>query len=257
MLIHPTLEKLEGLRLTGMLKALKEQMDMEDINTMTFEERLGLLVDREAAERETRRLTVRLKNARLRQHACLENIDFRHPRGLDRSLITRLADCQWIKQHQNLIITGPTGAGKSYLACALGQKACRDGYTAVYLRIPRLFADLGLARGDGRYVKLLAGYAKTDLLVLDDYGLAKPNQEQRHDLLEILEDRHGLKSTVVTSQLPLEHWHEQINDPTLADAILDRLIHNAHKIKLQGGSMRKKNAIELTQQGVNQNKGDN
>jgi len=182
MLIHPTLEKLEGLRLTGMLKALKEQMDMEDINTMTFEERLGLLVDREAAERETRRLTVRLKNARLRQHACLENIDFRHPRGLDRSLITRLADCQWIKQHQNLIITGPTGAGKSYLACALGQKACRDGYTAVYLRIPRLFADLGLARGDGRYVKLLAGYAKTDLLVLDDYGLAKLNQEQRHDL---------------------------------------------------------------------------
>lgn len=242
MLHHPTLEKLSSLRLSGMAKALTEQWEIEGINDMSFEERLGLLVEREAAVRETRRLQTRLRKAKLRQNACIEDVDFRHPRGLDRSLITRLADCQWIKKQQNLIITGPTGVGKSYLACAFAQKACREGYSAMYLRISRLFEDLSLARGDGRYVKMLKGFAKTDLLVLDDYGLAKLNQEQRHDLLEILEDRHGLKSIMVTSQLPIEHWHEQIGDPTLADAILDRLIHNAHTIQLKGGSMRKKKA---------------
>jgi len=246
MLVHPTLDKLESLRLAGMVKAFKEQMEMADISDMTFEERLGLLADREAADRETRRLKTRLRKAKLRQNACIEDIDFRHPRGLDKSLITRLADCEWIKKHQNIIITGPTGVGKSYLACAFAQKACREGYTTVYLRISRLFEDLSLAKGDGRYIKMLTAFAKTDLLVLDDYGLAKLNQEQRHDLLEILEDRHGLKSMLVTGQLPLEHWHEQIGDPTLADAILDRLIHNAHKIHLKGGSMRKKKA-NLTQ----------
>ena len=246
MLVHPTLDKLESLRLAGMVKAFKEQMEMADISDMTFEERLGLLADREAADRETRRLKTRLRKAKLRQNACIEDIDFRHPRGLDKSLITRLADCEWIKKHQNIIITGPTGVGKSYLACAFAQKACRQGYTTVYQRISRLFEDLSLAKGDGRYIKMLTAFAKSDLLVLDDYGLAKLNQEQRHDLLEILEDRHGLKSMLVTSQLPLEHWHEQIGDPTLADAILDRLIHNAHKIHLKGGSMRKKKA-NLTQ----------
>jgi DNA replication protein DnaC len=246
MLVHPTLDKLESLRLTGMVKAFKEQMEMADISDITFEERLGLLADRETADRETRRLKTRLRKAKLRQNACIEDIDFKHPRRLDKSLITRLADCEWIKKQQNLIITGPTGVGKSYLACAFAQKACREGYTAVYLRISRLFEDLSLAKGDGRYIKMLTGFAKTDLLVLDDYGLAKLNQEQSHDLLEILEDRHGLKSMLVTSQLPLEHWHEQIGDPTLADAILDRLIHNAHKIHLKGGSMRKKKA-NLTQ----------
>jgi len=247
MLIHPTLEKLKNLRLIGMAKALEEQMAMEDIEELSFEERLGLLVDREAVDRESRRLTTRLRKAKLRQNACIEDIDFRQPRGLDKSLIARLADCQWIKNHQNLIITGPTGSGKSYLACAFAQKACREGYSAVYLRISRLFEDLSLAKGDGRYIKMLTGFAKTDLLVLDDFGLAKLNQEQRHDLLEIFEDRHGLKSMMVTSQLPVEIWHEQIGDPTLADAILDRLVHNAHKIQLKGGSMRKRKA-NLTQQ---------
>lgn len=246
MLTHPTLEKLESLRLTGMLTALQEQMKMDDINDLSFEERLGLLVDREAVCRESRRLKTRLRKAKLRHDAAVEDIDFRHPRGLDKSLVMRLADCNWLKNHENLIITGPTGVGKSYLACAFAQKACRTGYSAVYLRTSRLFENLGLAKGDGRYIKLLTGFAKTDLLVLDDFGLAKLNREQQHDLLEILEDRHGLKSTLVTSQLPVEHWHEQIGDPTMADAILDRLVHSAHKIQLKGGSMRKKKA-NLTQ----------
>lgn len=242
MLTHPTLEKLETMRLTGMAKALKEQWEMDDIQSLNFEERLGLLLEREGAVRETRRLKTRLRKAKLRQNASIEDIDFRHPRNLDKSLVTRLADCQWIRNHQNLIITGPTGVGKSYLACAFAQKACREGFSAIYCRISRLFEDLSLAKGDGRYVKMLTNFAKTDLLVLDDYGLAKLNKEQRHDLLEILEDRHNLKSTLVTSQLPVKSWHEQIGDQTLADAILDRLIHSAHKIELEGDSMRRKEA---------------
>ena len=184
----------------------------------------------------------RLRKAKLRQNAVIEDIDFKQPRGLDRSLVIKLADCQWIKHKQNLLITGPTGVGKSYLACAFAHKACREGYNVLYVRIARLFADLALAKGDGRYIKILATLAKTDLLVLDDYGLAVLSKDQRHDLLEILEDRNGLRSTLVTSQLPLELWHEQIGDPTLADAILDRLVHNAHTIHLKGGSMRKKKA---------------
>ncbi len=242
MLLHPTLEKLHTLRFTGMAAALQEQMEMDLDNTLGFEERLGLLLDREQAVRETRKMQTRLRKAKLRQDAAVEDIDFRHPRNLDKSLVVRLADCHWIKDHTNLIITGPTGVGKSYLACAFAQKACREGYNSLYLRMSKLFEDLALAKGDGRYLKLLTAYAKTDLLVLDDYGLTTLNQEQRHDLLEILEDRHGLKSTLVTSQLPVKHWHEQIGDPTLADAILDRLVHTAHKIKLDGESMRKKKA---------------
>lgn len=246
MLTHPTLEKLESLRLAGMLTALQEQMGMDDIDDLSFEERLGLLVDRETVYRESRRLKTRLRKAKLRHDAAIEDIDFRQPRGLDKSLVMRLADCNWLRNHENLIITGPTGVGKSYLACAFAQKACRTEYSAMYLRTSRLFEDLGIAKGDGRYIKLLTCFAKTDLLVLDDFGLAKLNREQQHDLLEILEDRHGLKSILVTSQLPVEHWHEQIGDPTMADAILDRIVHNAHKIKLKGDSMRKKKA-NLTQ----------
>lgn len=241
MLLHPTLEKLSALRLTGMTAALTEQLQM-DLADLSFEERLGLLLDREMAVRENRKMKTRLQKARLRQDSCLEDIDFRHPRGLDKSLVVRLADCQWLKEHHNLIITGPTGVGKTYLACAFAQKACREGFSTLYLRMTKLFEDLSLAKGDGRYLKLLKSFAKTDLLVLDDYGLVPLHQEQRHDLLEILEDRHGLKSTLVTSQLPLEHWHEQIGDPTLADAILDRLVHSAHKLQLEGDSLRKKRA---------------
>jgi len=246
MLIHPTVEKLENIRLTGMAQALKDQLEMDGIEDLGFEERLGLLVDRETVFRENRRLKTRLRKAKLRHNGSIEDIDYRTPRKLDKSVVIKLADCQWIKKRQNLIITGPTGIGKSYLACAFAQKACREGYNAMYLRISRLFEDLALAKGDGRYIKMLATFAKTDLLILDDYGLAKLNREKRHDLLEILEDRHGLRSTLVTSQLPIKNWHEQVGDPTLADAILDRVVHNAHKIELEGDSMRKRKA-NLTQ----------
>jgi DNA replication protein DnaC len=242
MLLHPTLEKLTTMRFSGMAAALEEQMKMDGLEDIGFEERLGLLLDHEQAVRDTRRLKTRLSKAKLRQNGSIEDIDFRHPRGLDKSLVLRLADCQWIKSHNNLIITGPTGVGKSFLGCAFAQKACREGFNTLYLRMTKLFEDLSLAKGDGRYLKLLTSFAKADLLVLDDYGLVPLTQEQRHDFLEILEDRHELKSTLVTSQLPIEHWHEQIGDPTLADAILDRLVHSAHKIKLQGESMRKKKA---------------
>jgi len=221
MLTHPTLDKLQHLKFTGMAAALAEQMQMPDIEELAFEERLGLLVDRELTERENRRLSSRLRRARLKHNAALEDIDYRHPRGLDKSLIQFLATCQWVKEHLNILITGPTGVGKTWIACALAHKACREGYTAGYLRLPRLLQDMAIAKGDGRYPKLLATLAKTDVLVLDDWGLAKLTGEQRRDLLEILEDRHATRSTLATSQLPIETWHDIIGDPTLADAILD------------------------------------
>jgi DNA replication protein DnaC len=239
MLQHPTLEKLTTLKFTGMVKALTEQMRLPDIEQLSFEERLGLLVDRELTERHDRRLQTRLRNARLKQQACIEDIDYRHRRGLDKSLLTRLSSCQWLKEQLNILITGPTGVGKTWLACALAQKACREGYTVLYLRLPRLLQELPMAKGDGSYSKRMATLAKTDVLVLDDWGLSKLIPEQQRDLLEILEDRHGTRSTLVTSQLPVDKWHDIIGDPTLADAILDRLIHNAYKINLKGESMRK------------------
>jgi DNA replication protein DnaC len=242
MLTHPTLNKLQALKFTGMANAFAEQMQMPDIDELTFEERLGLLVDREITERDNRRLSSRLRRAKLKHNAALEDIDYRQPRGLDKSLIQSLAACQWLKEHLNILITGPTGVGKTWLACALAHKACREGYTALYQRLPRLLQEMAIAKGDGRYPKLLATLAKTEVLILDDWGLTKLTAEHRRDLLEILEDRHGVRSTLATSQLPIEKWHDIIGDPTLADAILDRLVHNAYKINLKGGSMRKHKA---------------
>ena len=242
MLHHPTLEKLQTLRLSGMHKALTEQMNMPDIDTLSFEERLGLLADREMTEREDRRLKTRLRQAKLKHNACIEDIDYRSARGLDKALILQLAACRWIHERLNLIVSGPTGVGKTWIACALAHKACREGYTALYLRLPRLFEELTLAHGDGRFPRLMTTFARTDLIVLDDWGLAKLTAEQRRDLLELLDDRHANRSTIVTSQIPVDHWHEIIGDATLADAILDRLVHNAYRINLKGESMRKRYA---------------
>lgn len=240
MLTHPILEKLKAMKLWGMVRVLEEQMATSDANSLSFEERLGIMVDREMNERENRRLATRLKKAKLRLQACMEDIDYGQPRGLDKSLMMSLASCVWIRDHRSVIITGPTGVGKTYLACALTHKACLEGHPAFYRRLPNLLDELTMARGDGRYPNVMATYARADLLTLDDWGLHKLNQQQRLDLLELLEDRYGLKSTIVTAQVPVDHWHEIIGDPTLADAILDRLVHNAYKIQLKGESMRKK-----------------
>jgi DNA replication protein DnaC len=242
MLSHPTLEKLESLQLRGMARAFAEQLQMPDVAELSFAERLGLLVDREATHRDNRRLARRLQSARLRHDAAVEDVDLRAPRGLDKSLLLSLSSCQWIDQHTNLLITGPTGVGKSYLACALAQKACREGHTALYHRLPRLLSELTVARGDGRYGRLLEGLTKPRLLVLDDWAIHPFADGHRRDLLEILEDRYGRRSTLVASQLPVEAWHDAIGDPTLADAILDRLVHNAHRIELRGESMRRRRA---------------
>jgi DNA replication protein DnaC len=241
-LTHPTLTKLEALRLYGMLRALNDQRQTPDCASLSFEERLGLLVDREMADRESRKLATRLKRAHLRQAAAPEDVDFRHPRGLDRSQFLALCSCEWLKSRDNLLVTGPTGVGKTFLACALAQKACREGYSVAYARTGGLLRELTLAHIDGTYVKRLAALARTDLLVLDDWGLSPLTDGQRRDLWEVLDDRYDRRSTLVTSQFPVGSWHETLGDPTLADAILDRLVHNAHKLCLQGESLRKQRA---------------
>ena len=239
MLTHPILENLRALRLGTMAKTLEEQMNMPDAGTLTFEERLGLMVDRELIERGNRRLTTRLRRARLRVQACMEDIDYRSSRKLDRSLMKSLASCNWIDQRQSVLVTGPTGAGKTWIACALGHRACMEGYSVLYKRLPGFLREFSTARADGSYGKLVKVCSKTDLLIIDDWGLKRLDQQQSLDLLELLEDRYNLKSTIVAAQIPADKWHETIADPTLADAILDRLIHNSHRIELKGESMRR------------------
>lgn len=246
MLTNPTVEKLRQMKLAGMAEALVEQLQAHDMADLSFEDRLGLLVDCEEITRANRQLKTRLTQAKLRQSACIEDIDYRSRRGLSKAVIRGLATCRWLGEHLNVLITGPTGVGKTYLACALAQQACRQGRRAMYLRLPRLCHDLEIAKADGSYHKQLAKLARQDLLVLDDWGLAPLTSANRRDLLEILDDRYQVRSTLITSQLPVGKWHQYLDDPTLADAILDRVIHNAHKIELSGGSLRKQKGESLT-----------
>jgi DNA replication protein DnaC len=235
-----TLQQLRALKLTGMADGLEQQQTQPATHDeLCFEERLGLLVDREVTHRNNTKITRLLKTAKLKLQANPEDVDYSHPRGLVKSQFASLLGGQWLQQHHNIMITGPTGCGKTYLGCVLATQACRLGYSARYFRTSRLLEDLSIAHGDGRFSKLIRQLAKTDLLIFDDWGLETLSLGQRNDLLEMMEDRHGYKSTLITSQLPISKWHQSIGDATLADAILDRLLHNAHKLTLKGESMRK------------------
>lgn len=239
MLAQQTTELLHRLKLPAMAEAHDEQRRLPDVVSLDFEDRLALLLEREQFARENRRLTRLLQLARLRHAASIEDVNFRVKRGLDKSQLLRLATGDWIEQHGVLFVTGPTETGKSWLACALGQSACRHGYTVRYVRQPRLLPELVMARTDGTYSKVLAPLGKADLLILDDWGLAPIGDRERRDLLELIEDRTGRRATLLTSQVPVEHWHECVGDATFGDAILDRLVHHAHRITLTGGSLRK------------------
>jgi len=240
MLKRPMIEKMLAMRLLGMVEALKTQEQEAASRELSFLERLGLLVDQQWTWRENQAFGRRLKNAKLRTNACVEEIDYRTTRGLDKSVIRALAqESAWVGKHENIFVLGPTGVGKSFVASALAQKACRDGYSALYTRAQSLFRDLAMARADGSLRNLLVRLARIDVLVIDDWAMAPLSEPERRDFWEICEDRYQMRSTVLTSQLPVSRWHEQIGDPTLADGILDRLVHNAHRIEMRGDTMRK------------------
>ena len=239
MLVNPILNKLTEMKLSGMLKAFEEQQAMTDVDQLSFEDRFGLIVDRESVERSSRRFKSRMRKAKPKEMACFEDIDFRQKRGLDKGMIMSLASGDWIANHQNIIITGPTGVGKTYIACALLHAACKANYSAKYLRVPRFLRDIETAKLDGSYEKVLRELSRTDVILLDDLGLTKVKPDQARDLLEVMEDRHPGKSTIFTSQVESSKWYELISDPTVADALLDRIIHRAHLIKMTGQSMRK------------------
>lgn len=239
MLNEETIEKLVAMRLRGMAKAFREELERPN-HALSFEERFGMAVDREWTLRQERSLQRRLKAAKLKQQASMEDIDYQTPRGLDRSLMRSFATCQWIRAGHNMIIIGPTGVGKSFIACALANKACREGYKAFYIRTPQLFQELAIARADGSYFKLLNKLSKVDLLVIDDWGFSRLTAEERKDFLEVIEERNLKGSTLIATQLPIAKWYEYVGDPTIADAIMDRLVHNAYKLDLKGTSMRKR-----------------
>lgn len=243
MLLQPTIDGMKQLKLSGMLKAFENQQSIPDVRTLSFEERIGLLIDAELTSRENKKTQMRLKLAKLTHSAIIEEVQ--PMRGLERAEIAAFSSCEWVRRKQNIIITGATGVGKSFLACALANKACRDGFTVHFDRVSRLFQKLSLARADGRYAKVLESIETKNILVIDDFGLFRLNEEQRQDLLELSEDRYSRGSLIITSQLPLEHWHEVIGDPTIADAILDRVVHNSHKLHLEGESKRKQKAGEV------------
>ena len=239
MLSHPTIEQLHQLGPAGMAEAFAEIDASSEVGRLSHPEWLGLLIDREVTHRRDKRLAARLRYAKLRHQAVAEDVDYQASRGLDRPLFQKLCGGAFIAAHDNLILTGPTGVGKSWLASAIGHSACRDNRSVLYQRVSKLFANLATARGDGRYARIMRTISGAQLLILDDWGLEPLDDAGRHDLLEILEDRYGRKSTIVTSQIPVERWHEVIGNPTYADAILDRLVHNAHRIELSGDSMRR------------------
>ena len=245
MLTTATLDTLHGLKLPAMAQAWTEQQQTADVQALSFDERFGLLVEAEGLARENKRLARALREAKLKlPHACLEATDYPARRELDKAVIRQLATCRWIAEHQQVLVIGATGTGKTFLACALATQACRRGYRAYYRRASRLFDDLKLARADGTYGRLLGKLARLDVLLIDDWGLAPPQEQERRDLLEILEDRYGTRSTIVTSQLPPGQWHDHIGEPTLADAICDRLLHNAHRLVLKGPSRRKEGKLD-------------
>jgi DNA replication protein DnaC len=244
MLNQQTLDKLYIMKLLGMADGFKEQLQQPSFQDLSFDQRFGMLVDGQWTWKENKRLKRLLKEAKLKLQASVEDIDYKTSRGIEKSVLINLTSCNWIRNHQNLLISGPTGVGKTFLACALAQKACREGFRTLYLRIPQFFYQIALARADGTYGNLIKKFSKTHLLVLDDLGLTSLNDTERRDLLEVIEDRHGVSSTLIASQLPVENWHDHIGDPTIADAILDRIIHSAHRIQLKGGSMRKKQKLD-------------